>query len=238
MQKFLLIYNIIRMKRSFSILVMGALVMFNVLAANAQKSKTFAGTVKYSFKYEGDTDPKKHIPMDIMLTIFGNKMKIYQSPMVLQILDGDAGTITVLVDIPGNKIGTIVPKEQNEEKFEAYKYTYVKGEETKTICGYVCTRYDATVYDIEEEEETKIIFYTTTEIGENDNINRFEYPGLTGFPLYAEFEEHGVKTIQAAVEVKPTKVKAVDFLIPSAYNIMSPEEFGSYIKALQEGSAK
>ena len=205
--------------------------MFSVLAANAQKTSSFAGTVKMSVKYEGNTNPQDHQPHEVTYTILGNKIKQINGPWIY-ILDGDAVTQTRLLDIPANRAGAKVPKEHFEMQQEDLKYTYVKSEETKTICGYVCTRYDITVYDAEVDEETKSIVYTTTEIGADENINNFEYPGLTGFPLYEETESKGVKETSVAIEVKPTKVKSVDFLIPSDYKMMTFLEFNAFLKAL------
>jgi len=216
--------------------MVAALVMFAVPTADAQKASSFAGTVKFSVKYEGNTNPKDHIPHDEVYTIFGNKIKIVIPPWETQILDGDAIKATILYDFPGNKCGYTVSKEYFETEQEKNNYTYVKREETKTICGYVCTRYDVTIYDTENDEETKAIVYTTTEIGASSDINAFEYPGLTGFPLYSEVESKGVKTIEEAILVKPTKVKALDFLVPTGYKMFPGQmEWYLYIRALQEG---
>jgi len=208
--------------------------MFTVLTANAQKSKSFGGTVKFSVKFEGDTDPRVHVPRDVVYTIFGNKTKVVDQSAI-QIKDGDAVTTTLLLDIPGNRVGYTVTKEQIEEQHSSIKYTYTKGEDTKTICGYLCTRYDITAYNVEEDEEVKLFVYTTTEIGENNNINNLEYPGLTGYPLYTEIEQKGVKTIMEATEIKKTKVKPVDFLIPSNYKMMSLEDFQAFIQSMYGG---
>jgi len=222
------------MKRSFFILSVVALSMFVVLTANAQKTSSFAGTIKVSVRYEGENrNPQKHVPKEESYTIFGNKIKKVYGPWVI-IYDGDAETMVRLFDYPGNRGGCKYSPEMVESflRQDEKKYTYVKREETKTICGYVCTRYDVTIYDTEEEEETTEIVYTTTEIGEDNNINNFEYPGLIGFPLYKESEEKGVKTIEEAIEVKPTKVKSVDFLIPTNYKMMTPLEFNAYLDSI------
>jgi len=226
------------MKKIFSISVIAAfaLCMFANVQVNAQKVK-FAGTVKIAVRYEGDTDPQKHVSGEVAFTIFGNKMKLSQQGYT-RILNGDAGTITILLDIPGNKVGYVVSKEDILERQSAVKYTYTKGDDTKTICGYVCTRYDITAYDIEEDEENKVVAYTTTEIGDNADINTFEYPGLTGYPLYIEIENNGVKAIQEVVEVKKTKVKAVDFLVPSGYKMLTKEEYQELIQQLMGGGGE
>lgn len=227
------------MKKIFSISVIAAFAfcMFTSIQANAQKVK-FAGTVKFNVKYEGDTDPQKHVPGEFQVSIFGNKAKL-QSGIQLLIMDGEAYTTTVLLDFPGEPMGSVIKKEELQEMYENIKYTYTKKEETKTICGYVCTRYDIKKYDVEEDEETNIIVYTTTEIGDNNNINNIfisYFPGLTGFPLYVESESNGAKQIQEATEVKKTKLKAVDFLVPSKYKVYdSQEEMGAKIQELYGG---
>jgi hypothetical protein len=211
------------MKKLCSICVVAVLCIFTAMNVNAQKSKGFAGTIKFSIKYEGDTDPQTHQPGEYVCTVFGNKQKT-STQWYQQITDGDAVTSTVLLDIPGNRMGYTQKKEAIEEALAAVKFTYAKSEETKTICGYVCTRYDVTVLNVEEDEESKVIVYTTTEIGSGNNINSTSLPGLTGFPLYVEQENDGVKSIQEAIEVKKAKIKSVDFMIPSDYTIYNSQE--------------
>jgi hypothetical protein len=225
------------MKRLFSISIITALCFFAVTSANAQKSKAFAGTVKFSIKYEGELDPQKHVPGDQLYTIYGNQMKL-NNPQSVIILNGDAKTVTFLLDIPGYRMGYTQTKEESQEEMAARKYTYVKGTETKVICGYTCTRYDVTIYDIEEDEEYKEIVYTTTEIGADENINAFGHPGLSGYPLYSEFEHDGVKTIEEAVEVKKGKIKDVDFLVPGDYKMYTLDEFKEKIQELMGGAAE
>jgi hypothetical protein len=228
------------MKKLFSICVVAVLCIFTAVDVSAQKSKSFAGTVKFSIKYEGDTDPQKHIPGEFVLSVFGNKQKLSVPEQGFQrITDGDAVTVTILLDIPGNRMGYTVKKESIEESFTAIKYTYTKSEETKTICGYVCTRYDVTIFNIEEDEESKAIVYTTTEIGDGNNINSVSLPGLTGFPLYLEEDDDGIKQIQEAIEVKKTKIKSVDFLVPADYTMYdSEEEFQAKIQELYGGGGE
>jgi hypothetical protein len=224
------------MKKIFSISVIAAFAfcLFTSTHTQAQKVK-FAGTVKFHVRFEGDTDPQRHVPQDVMYTIFGNKIMAKQQ-IFIQMQDGDAVTKTLLIDYPGSRIGYITPKEEIQEEQALLKYTYTKGSETKTICGYVCNKYDVSIYDAEEDEETKFIVYTTTEIGNDNNINSTEYPGLTGYPLYTEIERNDVKTIIEATEVKKTKIKAVDFLIPSDYKMYNTaEEFGAAFQELFGG---
>ncbi len=225
------------MKKLFSISVAVILCMSATINANAQKSKSFAGTVKFSIRYEGDTDPQRHIPQEITYTILGNKTKMQQQ-VFIQIQDGDAVTSTTMFDIPGYRVAYTKPKADILEQQSTVKYTYTKGSETKTICGYVCDKYDITVLNLEDDEEMTFTVYTTTEVGDNNNINAIEYPGLTGYPLYTEVESNGVKTILEAVEMKKTKVKSVDFLMPSDYKVLTKEEFQEFIQQLFGGGGE
>ena len=129
-------------------------------------------------------------------------------------------------DVPGEPMGAIVKKEEMQEIYAGVKFTFEKKEETKTICGFVCTRYDIKMYNIEEDEETEMTIYTTTEIGNSNDINNtlISYPGLTGFPMCLISEKDDVKTIQEVTEVKKAKIKAVDFLVPSKYKIYDSQE--------------
>ena len=229
------------MKKIFSVSVIAAFAfcMFATIQVNAQKVK-FAGTVKLSVRYEGDIDPQKHTPKEAVYTIFGNKIKQQGDGQIL-IMDGDAYTTTILLDVPGEPMGAVMKKEEMQEMYEGMKFTFEKTEETKTICGLVCTRYNVKMYDIEEDEEQNMIIYTTTEIGDNNNINNtfISYPGLTGFPMYMEFESNDVKTIQEVIEVKKAKVKAVDFLIPSKYKIYdSQNEMSERLQELFGGGGE
>ena len=228
------------MKKIFSISVIAAfaLCMFTNINANAQKSKSFGGTVKFHIKFEGDIDPQKHVPRDEMFTIFGNKIKStpsYYQGMISTITNYDALTTTILYNVPGNKMGYIDTSEKYDPATATTKYTYTESSETKTICGYVCKRYDVKIYDEEEDEEVSLILYTTTEIGDNDNINLMSYPGLSGYPLYTEITQEGIKIIQEATEIKKGKIKAVDLLIPSDYKIMSVEEVNESLQQLFGG---
>ena len=220
------------MKKVIAVLVVVAVCMTASYRSFAQKY--FAGTVTFEIKYEGDIDPQKHVPSEITYTIFENKMKRTDSGSGLSrviIQDGDAVTITYLFDVLGyGRIGRLASKEEILKDRDKVKRSYVERTDSKTICGIECKGYDVTVVFIDEEEEEEdyekinFIVYTTKEIGKDDNINIFENPGLSGYPLYQEIEKKGVKTIVQAKEVKKGKVKAVDFLVPSDYRISKTDE--------------
>lgn len=217
------------MKKVVAVLTIATICTAVSYKALAQKAP-FAGTVKFEVKYEGDIDPQKHIPYEISSTVFENKTKqtIFIGINIYVIQDGDALIQTVLIDHPQDRIGYVDDREAVEDKLLSKKFTYAEREDTKTICGYECKGYDVTciVYNDDEDDdeaddktEIKWIVYTTKEIGKDNNINAFDFPRLSGFPLYMECEVDGVKTISQAKEVKPSKVKAIDFLVPSNYKM-------------------
>ena len=221
-----------KMKKLMSILTVAVVCNALIYSSFAQKTP-FAGTVKFEQKYEGNINPQKHIPIEATYTIFENKTKVtlFMGVNVFIIQDGDALVRTVLIDIPQGRIGLTDSKEEVDEELLMKKFTYAERDDTKTICGYECKGYDVTCIvmsddddDEDEATEIKTIVYTTQEIGKDNNINAFDYPGLSGFPLYTETEADGVKTIVQAKEVKKSKVKATDFLIPSDYKMLEGEQ--------------
>ena len=221
------------MKKLFSIFVVSACGIFAVLTADAQKSSSYAITVKFSVQSNGDISAQNPPLRENVYTIFGNKLKVTDPRGITQIIDCDDLTATLLFNIKGSKSGYMLHKEVFEDMFKSKQFSYAKEKDTMMICGYVCTRYNITIYDTGVEKETKVIAYTTTEIGANSNINKLQYPGLTGFPLYLETEEDGVKIIEKAVEIKKTKVKSTDFSIPPDYKMFSSEEeWEKYIQTI------
>ena len=226
------------MKKLISVSTMAIICIMLSYSSFAQKY--FAGTVKFETKYEGETNPQIHIPTEELQTIFENKMKtsLYGGAM-RTIQDGDSLTITILIDIPQGRIGHTSNREANEEDLLKYSFSYTERTDTKNICGYECKGYDVVcIIDDDEEEETKELkwlVYTTKEIGKDENINAFRFPGLSGYPLYTERESDGVKTITQAKEVKKAKIKALDFLIPSDYRMLTDEQWEPIRKQLSGG---
>ena len=230
------------MKKLISVVAIA--IVCTTLCCKSFAQKPFAGTVKFETKYEGETNPQLHIPTEQIQTIFENKMKtsLYNG-LLRTIQDGDSLTITYLFDIPGfGRIGNTSSREVNEENLLKSTFFYTERTDSKNICKYECKGYDVTCIILNEDDdedeavEIKFIVYTTKAIGKDDNINAFSFPGLSGYPLYTEFEKDGVKTIIQAKEVKKGKVKAVDFLIPSDYRMLSDEEWEFMMKQITGGN--
>ena len=214
----------------------------------AQKGKSFAGSVKFGIKYEGDFEPKQLVnaPQESEQIISGKFTKtthnlggafMYQIDMI--------DSIVRLWDLPGEKCAVTIPTPEKENDTSKRNYVIQKRSDTKDICGYQCQGYDIVVTvmknedeDEDEDEETApktvtITVYTTTEIGIDSNINCHFIPGLQGFPLYKEQPAgEGKKVVYEAIEVKKKKINAVEFSIPSNYKYYTPKEWNEHIREL------
>lgn len=193
--------------------------------------KYFAGTVKVEIKFEGDINPQKHVPKETTYSIFENKRKITETGSITShfIYDGDSATTTTLYDIVGHGRLGYVDREFVQRNFANVDFSYAERGDTKTICGYECKGYDVTIVttneETDEEKIGKAIVYTTQAIGKDENINAFQFPGLSGYPLYVEKEYEGATQITQAKEIKVGKVKGIEFLIPSDYKMCTKEQW-------------
>ncbi len=227
------------MKR-ITILVFTIIYCFTTINTIAQKKKEFAGIVKFNIKYEGEIDPQKlaTAPTSLSFTIAGNntKITINGQGFVQHIVSlGDSSQELTIIDHPMQQIVIKKSKENFDEEKEYLKYTIIPSDETKTICNYVCKRYDLIIEDIEKESETKMIYFTTEEIGRDENIN-FSTPGLKGYPLYQEQIIGNIKIIYEAVEVKKKKIKPAEFLLPANFQVITYDEYIEAVNAARENN--
>ncbi|HOF15473.1 MAG TPA: hypothetical protein PLF32_02810 [Bacteroidales bacterium] len=224
------------MKR-ITVTVLMVIFCFTSINSMAQKKKEFAGTVTFSIKYEGDIDPQKlaNAPTSLTYLVAGNntKLTINGQGYVQHVVSlGDSSQELTIIDHPMQQLIIKKSKEDFEEEREYLKYTITPSDETKTICGYVCKRYDVSIENIEDDSETKIICFTTEEIGQDERIN-FDVPGLKGYPLYQEQMIGDIKIINEAVEVKKKKIKPVEFLMPANFTVITYDE---YIEAVRKAA--
>lgn len=211
----------------FFILLTAILAVVTTQSASAQ-SKPFKGVITFAFSYSGDIDAATIAQAPKLMTMFvlGNKTKtqMIQGPVTIEVvLDGDAKTKTVLLDIMGQKKYYKQPKEDLDKNIEESKPEITYTEETKTIAGYVCYKAIAVSRD-EDDNETKIIVWYNTELGGEAVNYGDQFHGLKGMPMEYEIESQGIVTKISATEVKKGKVKETDFLIPADYSEMTPEE--------------
>lgn len=189
--------------------------------------KPFAGTIKMHTHIEGTDDPNitSQGESDYSITLFGNYTKTVISPQegfgITTISNGDAKTITVLLDIMGmGKYFIETPAEKIQERLKNIKMDYNKTGEKMTIAGYECDKINVTATDLETDETEDMVVYVSTAINASDAINFQQYPGLTGYPMRSEsktdIDGTSVTVVVEATEVIANKkIKVVDFLLPS-----------------------
>ncbi len=215
--------------------VMALLVSFSV---NAQKKeKAFAGSIKYSITYE-DLDPqyKGQVPTE-MITYVNKDGKVRAdqiSPMytmsAISLTDGGA---IILFDVMGQKLAMQQTKEDIEKaKSEAKESGDLKDsepvvektDETKTIAGYKCTKYNVTT-----DGETMEVF-VTEDIPMPDNYyENSQVKGVKGVPMQYTMTSQGMNMTMTAKEVKKGGVNSSMFMITDDYQKVSPEEFSKML---------
>lgn len=215
--------------------VMALLVSFSV---NAQKKeKAFVGSIKYSITYE-DLDPqyKGQVPTE-MITYVNKDGKVRAdqiSPMytmsAISLTDGGA---IILFDVMGQKLAMQQTKEDIEKaKSEAKESGDLKDsepvvektDETKTIAGYKCTKYNVTT-----DGETMEVF-VTEDIPMPDNYyENSQVKGVKGVPMQYTMTSQGMNMTMTAKEVKKGGVNNSMFMITDDYQKVTPEEFSKML---------
>lgn len=232
--------------RKFAVICLSAAMLTVCGNAMAQKTKSFAGNIKFEIKYEGDFEPQQlaNAPREVDKIVFNNFTKITQNmgSTVRHQIDM-VDSMLILIDAGTEKVAIGIPIKKNEEDEESKKnFAIVKRTDTKNICGYECQGYDIniTVKEEDEEDEKTITYtmYTTTEIGIDSNINKNSIPGLQGYPLYTLQPAGENKTIiSQAIEVKKRKIKPIEFAIPSNYKYYTVEQWNEYVRTIQGGAS-
>ncbi len=216
------------MKKVISALVI-VMAVSCIFSINSYAQKKFRGVINYTMSYTGTIDPATAAqqPKTMILSIYDNKQKmtIPMGPVNIDIItDGDNKTSTTLLDIMGEKkYFKMSTEEINKSIAEEPEPSIVYKEETKTIAGYVCKKAEYTT--TKDDEKTVAIVYFTEELGGEALNYGGQFNKLKGVPLeYVVTTPDGIITTFSATEVKKGKIKETDFLIPSDYVELTPEE--------------
>ncbi|MDR1793044.1 MAG: hypothetical protein LBR36_06365 [Bacteroidales bacterium] len=227
----------------YSVLAVATMAAFSFNAV-AQKVK-FAGTITYSVSFSGKTDPAKHVPHTYSEDVWGNMTKRTQNNGgigICTITDGDSAKVTQLFDTPFGKVGISNKMDFTESEQKIKKEVTPQPDKDKTICGYACKCYQITITDLEDDDTQDILLWTTTEIGENENVNSLSLltKGLSGYVLSMVIEspEDEITQTVEATQIKKTKIKSVDFVVPDSYKMMSEDEFKEFVQTNFGGSGE
>ena len=222
------------MKKIFSFIIAGALILLLNNQSFAQKSKkTFQGTITYDIKYtEGDITPaqKAQLPTNLVVTVKNCKTKseVIMGPVSqASITDGTTKSQIVLIDYMGTKYALKLTAQEIAEalsKITMPKLNITK--ETKVILGYTCKKAILTSTDDEGTLSNDTIYYTE-DIGCADINFSTQFKEIPGTIL--EYSENDpqikAKVIYTVKEIKKSKISDNIFLIPSDFKEMTKEEF-------------
>lgn len=208
-------------------------VFFFTSSVNAQKTKTFQGTISYDITYTGATmspAEKAQLPTTSTVTIKDCKTKteMVTGPVTqAAITDGTTKTETVLIDYMGTKYALKLTAAEISEGME--KVTMPKVEitqDTKVIAGFTCKKAILTTV-LEDSSMIKDTIYYTEEIGCSDLNFSSTFKDVPGAVLeYTEYiAQMEATSVYVAKEVKKSKISDNVFLIPSDYTEVTKEEF-------------
>jgi len=215
--------------------VMALLVSFAVSAQ--KKEKTFAGSIKYTITYE-DLDPqyKGQVPTEMITYVKDGKVRADQiSPMyTMSAISLEDGGAIVLFDVMGQKLAMQQTKEDIEKaKAEAKESgdlkedsepVVEKTDETKTIAGYKCTKYNVTT-----DGETMEVFVTEEIPMPANYYESSQVKGVKGVPMQYSMNTQGMNMTMTAKEVKKGGVNNSMFMITDDYQKVTAEEFAKML---------
>ena len=223
------------MKKLLSFMMVAAIIMG---FASSAISKDFSGVITYKISYPGmEVDPSMAAMMPKMatLTIKDTKSKFEismgQMGTQIQIIDGEAKTVTSVMDMMGQKFYYVESEEDiNEDLGDGETIDFQIIDETKEIAGYECKKAIVTVKEGSEEMQFTVFF--TEEIGSQSlNIDNPYFQDVPGAMLEFEIDTGAGKMKMEAISVDKKKVADTEFEVPAGFEEKTPEE----IKAMFGG---
>jgi GLPGLI family protein len=216
------------------------LVLLIACSYSTSAQKKFKGVINYTITYSGTIDAATAAqqPKVMILSIYENlqKMNIPLGPVNIDIItNGDSKTQITLLDIMGEKKYYKMTTEEIEAKIAEKPAAEIKYlDDTKTIAGYVCKKAEYTEKNDDGTSSTTTVYYTEELGGDALNYGG-QFNKLKGVPLEYVITASGIITTFSATEVKKGKVKDTDFLIPSDYVELTPEEKAQMIQQMTGG---
>jgi GLPGLI family protein len=209
------------MKNLFKIM-MAAVIIMGITAT--AMSKDFKGVISYKISYPGlDIDPGMMAMMPKMatLTIKGDMSKFEinmgQMGSQVQIIDGNAKTVTTLMDMMGQKFYYVESEEEISAQVDDTDDIRIDiKDETKEIAGYKCKKALVTVNDSGDEMIFTIFF--TEEIGSSAlNIDNPYFKEIPGAMLEFEIDAGQGRMKMEATSVSKKTVSDSEFSIPEGF---------------------
>jgi GLPGLI family protein len=207
--------------------------------SSAQTAKVFTGTITYNITYPPNTAPNvaAQLPKTITMLIAGNKVKAGASfgPMKQSFIkNGDARTLTTLVERDGRKVVLNKSKEQMAAELASDKAPATKVlKETKKIAGYNCKSAEVNYLDKRGQAHKTIVFYSE-ELGTNNLNFDNQYRGIKGIPLELELVMHGIPMKLIANSVSPGRVSNKEFETPKDFEVVTEQQYKELMNKFRE----
>lgn len=203
------------------------LVAFVINVSAQGKGGSFKGTITYQISYPDanlDASQLAMLPKTMTLVMNGNKTKAelqMREMNQILIMDSDAKTTVVLVDINGQK-AAIKPK-TGAQRPNAKEPVTEPTTETKEIAGYVCKKANIHFGDERSKNNPSVVYYTE-DLGSNKVFYDNEYKNITGLPLEFKYKMQGMNMLLTATRIEKGKVSNKEFDVPSDYKESTPED--------------
>ena len=215
------------MKRILSFMMVAAIIMG--LTSSAM-SKDFKGVITYKISYPGmemDAGMAAMMPKMATLTIKENmskfKINLGQMGSQVQLINGEAKTITTIMDMMGQKFYYVETQEDVNKDLDDKNVSIDFKDETKEIAGYSCKKAVVTV--VEDGDEMMFTVYYTEEIGSSAlNIDNPYFNEIPGAMLEFEINTGGGTMKMEALTVEKKNVSDEEFEIPAGYEQKTAEE--------------
>ncbi|MDW3197388.1 MAG: DUF4412 domain-containing protein [Cytophagales bacterium] len=164
------------------------------------------------------------LPETMVYVLKGNKTRMEMEMMggsLVTILDGEAKTSDVLMDMMGQKMHTQSKMDDFEKGMDMTDVKVHSGD-TKKIAGYSCKRItgkSADGYPVE-------IYYTDAIQSGPFNEMLEKVANVSGLPLEFTVNNQGMKMLLTATEVKSKDISDNLFEIPDGYQKVEGNPFG------------
>jgi len=194
-------------------------------------AKEFKGVITYKITFPGmeiDASMAAMMPKLATLTIKESKSKFEinmgQMGSQIQLIDGDAKTVTTVMNMMGQKIYyTETQEEVNADMGDDKSVSIDMKDETKEIAGYECQKAVVTVID--GKNEMFFTVYFTDEIGSAAlNIDNPYFSDIPGAMLEFAIDTGGGKMKMEAISVDKKNIDDSEFEVPEGYEKKTKEE--------------
>jgi GLPGLI family protein len=208
------------MKKILSFMMVTAIIMG---FASTAISKDFSGVITYKISYPGmeiDASMAAMMPKMATLSIKENMSKFEismgQMGKQIQIIDGEAKTVTTVMDMMGQKFYYVESEDEIMAEEGSGDVKVDIKDETKEIAGYECTKAVVTV--TESGEEMMFTVFFTEEIGSSSlNIDNPYFKEIPGAMLEFEIDTGAGTMKMEALSIDKKKLSDADFEVPEGY---------------------